>query len=361
MNKNIFKKLDWITISIMLLIFSIGAVTLYSATSSIPTNNQFESQILKFAFGLFIILCVSHLNPILIKRLTPKIYLIVMLMLIAVLFFGKTIMGAKRWLDLYFIQIQPSELVKVVVPAMLAYIVSKIGALDKLKKLMLALIFVIFPVLFVINQPDLGTSILIVATSSTVIFCSGLSVRFIFSSIFLSILSGFVVFKFFLKEYQINRIATLFNPESDPMGSGYHVIQSKIAIGSGGLFGKGIQEGTQSQLSFIPEQSTDFIFAVFLEEFGFLGFLVVMFLFALLIFRLAYMTTKMQDTFSKLFSVSIIASILIYCFVNMGMIVGILPVVGIPLPFFSYGGSSMLVTMFCIGLINNFYKNRKMY
>lgn len=354
-------KVDWITILSMIFIFSIGVTFLNSATSMNDSSTQFDSQIIKFGIGLVLMFVVANINPMLIKKSTPNFYLVVMIMLAAVPFFGKNILGAKRWLDLYFIQIQPSELVKIAVPAMIAFIVSKIGSLDNMRKLFLTSIFVVVPVALILNQPDLGTSILILASSATVIFCSGVTTRFLLTSFFATIIGGFLSFKYILKDYQLNRIKTLFNPELDPMGSGYHVIQSKIAIGSGGFSGKGMQEGTQSQLSFIPEQSTDFILAVFLEESGFIGFIALTIGFSILIGRMFYMTYKMQDVYAKLLSISITTSIFIYCFVNIGMVIGILPVVGVPLPFFSYGGSSMLTTMLCIGIVINFYKNRRMY
>lgn len=359
-NKNSLK-IDWITLLAMLFLFSIGITFLNSATSMREIDSQFESQIIKFIFGLLIMVVVTSINPVLIKKLTPNFYLVVVIMLAAVPFFGKNILGAKRWLDLYFIQIQPSELVKIAVPAMIAFIVSKIGSLDNMRKLLLTSFFIIVPILLVMNQPDLGTSILILASSVAVIFCSGLTRRFFITSIVTSSIGCLIAFKYLIKDYQIKRIKTLFNPELDPMGSGYHVIQSKIAIGSGGFTGKGIKEGTQSQLSFIPEQSTDFILAVFLEEAGFIGFIAMSIGFAILIGRLFYMTYKIQDIYAKLLSVSITTSLFIYCFVNIGMVIGILPVVGVPLPFFSYGGSSMLTTMLCIGMVMNFYKNRRLY
>lgn len=354
-------KIDIFLILSIFFLFSMGIVFLYSATDMRATSYQFESQIIKFTMGMFLIIAISHINPVLVKNLTPKFYLIVMILLVLVPFTGTKILGAKRWLDLYIIQLQPSELVKIALPAMIAFIVSRIGALNSVRKLSLVLFFILVPTAFIISQPDLGTTLLIIAPASIVILCSGLTMRFLLSALFFGISVSIISFKYLIKDYQMKRIETLFNPESDPMGSGYHIIQSKIAIGSGGFNGKGFMEGTQSQLSFIPEQSTDFILAVFLEETGFLGFLALSIGFFMLIGRMVYMTSQIQDIYAKLFSISITSSLFIYFFVNIGMVIGILPVVGVPLPFFSYGGSSMLTNMICIGLVMNFYKNRNLY
>ncbi len=332
-----------------------GFIVLYSASNQ--NAIVVEKQIFRLILGFFVLIFVAQINPTMIKVWTPRIFFISFLLLAAVPIFGEISLGARRWLDLGIIRFQPSELFKILLPLMLAWLATEYGMPNTIKRLLISLLFLGIPVLLIMKQPDLGTSILVLASSLAVIFLAGVSWSVLAGAIGAFCISAPVLW-YMLHDYQRQRILTLFNPENDPSGSGFHIIQSKIAIGSGGISGSGWLNGTQAHLNFIPEQKTDFIFAVLAEEFGFVGFVFLMACYTFIILRMAYMTYKMNDIFEKLVSGAIITMFLSYVFVNIGMVSGILPVVGVPLPLLSYGGTSLITMMVGFGLICSFYNRR---
>ena len=266
-----------------------------------------------------------------------------------VLFFG---VGntADRWLDLYFIRFQPSELMKIFVPLMVASYYSDKPLPPKFTYILVASIVVLTPVLMIMKQPDLGTALLIGMSGAIAILLAGISVKFFVSSLII-IISLVPVLWMNMHAYQKQRVLTFFNPESDPMGSGYHLLQSKIALGSGGFFGKGFLNGTQSKLGFVPEHSTDFIFSAYGEEFGFIGVVLLMFLYLFIALRGLSISVKATDNFGRILTGTLSLTIFLYVLVNVGMVIGFLPVVGAPLPFMSYGGTSMVTLFATIGII----------
>jgi len=266
-----------------------------------------------------------------------------------VLFFG---VGntADRWLDLYFIRFQPSELMKIFVPLMVASYYSDKPLPPKFTYILVASIVVLAPVLMIMKQPDLGTALLIAMSGAIAILLAGISIKFFVSSLII-IISLVPVLWMNMHAYQKQRVLTFFNPESDPMGSGYHLLQSKIALGSGGFFGKGFLNGTQSKLGFVPEHSTDFIFSAYGEEFGFIGVLLLMFLYLFIALRGLSISVKATDNFGRILTGTLSLTIFLYVLVNVGMVIGFLPVVGAPLPFMSYGGTSMVTLFATIGII----------
>ncbi len=334
-----------------------GLFVLYSASNQ--NYAVIESQFFKILFGFFMMVIFAQLNPQTLKIWTPRVFAASIFLLILVPIMGEKSLGARRWLD-FGIRFQPSELVKFTLPMMLAWIVSTMGVPNNFKKIALSFVVLLVPCLLILKQPDLGTSILVAAAGIFVIFMSGISWRFITLS-FLSVSAFLPVFwNFIIKPYQKTRILSMLDPEKDPTGSGYHVIQSKIAIGSGGFSGSGWLEGTQSHLNFIPEQKTDFIFAVLSEELGMVGFFMLMVCYFFIIARSFYIFFKLQETFDRLVTGALIMIFVCYIFVNIGMVTGILPVVGVPLPLISFGGTSVVSLMVSFGLISAFYHNQKM-
>jgi rod shape determining protein RodA len=268
-----------------------------------------------------------------------------------VLFFGVTGKGAQRWLDLGFVRFQPSEILKLVVPMTVAWYISRYVLPAQLKTIAVGFFIVLIPTLLIANQPDLGTSLLIASSGLFVLFLAGMSWKLIGLCTVLA--SSFVpiMWMYLMKPYQKQRVITFLNPESDPLGAGYHIIQSKIAIGSGGFSGKGWLQGSQSQLEFLPERHTDFIFSVFSEEFGLLGVLLLLLVYGFIVLRGLLIAMRAQFIFNKLLAGSITLTFFVYVFVNMGMVSGILPVVGVPLPLVSYGGTSMVTLMAGFGIL----------
>jgi rod shape determining protein RodA len=267
--------------------------------------------------------------------------------------------GAQRWLDLGFIRFQPSEIMKLAVPMMVVWYLSDKRLPPTGWKLLLAGVLILAPVVLIAKQPDLGTSLLIGSSGFFVLFLAGLSWKLL-GGLTLAATAGTPVLWHFMHEYQRQRVITFLNPEQDPLGTGYHIIQSKIAIGSGGLFGKGWLNGTQAHLEFLPERSTDFIFAVLGEEFGLVGIGVLLFVYAFIIVRSLYIATQAQDTFSRLLGGSLAMTFFIYIIVNTGMVTGLLPVVGLPLPLVSYGGTSMVTLMAGFGILMSIHTHRKL-
>ena len=308
-------------------------------------------QIIRIGLAFSVMFFMAQLSPEFYLRWTPYIFLACVLLLIAVLVFGHVGKGAQRWLDLGFTKFQPSEIMKLIMPFMVAYYISQYTFPPRFKHIIIALLIILVPTLLISVQPDLGTSILVASSGIFVLFLSGVS--WLYIGIALGGVLAFipVLWFFLMHEYQRTRVLTLLNPELDPYGAGYHIIQSKIAIGSGGLFGKGWLGGTQSQLEFLPERHTDFIFSVFSEEFGLIGILGLLTLYLFLIARGLWIANKAQDAFTKLVAGSITLTFFVYIFVNIGMVSGLLPVVGVPLALVSYGGTSIVTLLAGFGVL----------
>ncbi len=310
-----------------------------------------KSHILRFIvfFSLFILVSLLQLNFW--YSSSTLIYIGILLLLILVKYFGLSSSGSQRWLNLYFINLQPSELMKVGLILFLAKYYHRISSSDvnRVKFLLSPLVALTFPVILVVTQPDLGTAFLIGAGGAIVIWLAGVKMKF-FAYLTVILFSLAPVAISFLKPYQKSRILTFLDPSRDPLGAGYQITQSKIAIGSGGFFGKGFLNGSQSYLDYLPEKHTDFIFTLFSEEFGFFGSSLILALYVLITYRLVKIGNSVRDTFGKLYCFSFATAFFIYVAVNMGMVLGLIPIVGAPLPILSYGGSSMLAMMFGLGI-----------
>jgi rod shape determining protein RodA len=305
-------------------------------------------------------LAVAQISPRTIQNSAPWLFAAGLIMLIAVLLLGDIGKGAQRWLNLGLFRFQPSEIMKIAVPMMIAWYLSEATLPPRRLRLLIALAILILPTLLVAKQPDLGTSLLIASAGIFVLLLAGLSWKLILGSLIGLVASLPLVWNYLLHDYQRQRVLTFINPENDPLGAGYHIIQSTIAIGSGGIYGKGWLNGTQSHLDFLPERSTDFIFAVFSEEFGFLGILVLLAIYGSIIIRGMIIANQAQDTFGRLLAGSLILTFFVYVFVNIGMVSGILPVVGVPLPLMSYGGTSMVTLLAGFGILMSIQTHRKL-
>ena len=304
---------------------------------------------------------IAQIPPLFYRKWAVPVFIIGLLMLVSVLLFGHVGKGAQRWLDLGFMKFQPSEIMKLVVPIMIAWFISQHNLPAKLSTITIAFILVLLPTLLIAKQPDLGTSLLIASSGIFVIFLSGASWRLIGICVGLASAFAPILWMFLMKDYQRQRVMTFLNPEQDPLGSGYHIIQSKIAIGSGGLEGKGWLQGTQSQLEFLPERHTDFIFSVFSEEFGLFGVGVLLAIYLFIVMRGLWISINAQHVFTKLLGGSITLTFFVYVFVNIGMVSGILPVVGVPLPLVSYGGTSLVTLMAAFGILMAISTHRRFH
>jgi len=343
--------IDYVLVFSILILGIISMFAMYS-TDGGEFKYHTNSHILRFFvfFGLFFL--VSLIQIRFWHDQSYLIYILFFILLLGVKYFGLTSSGSKRWLDLYFMNLQPSELMKVGLILFLAKYYHRVSIenMNSIRYLFLPVIALIAPLLLVATQPDLGTSILIAAGGIIVAWLAGVRVKF-FVYISIAFLLLLPVAISFLKPYQKSRILTFLNPERDPLGAGYQIIQSKIAIGSGGLFGKGFLNGSQSYLDYLPEKHTDFIFTLFSEEFGFFGSLSILLLYALIISRIVKIGSLTRSTFGKLYCYSFATAFFIYVVVNMMMVLGLLPIVGSPLPIMSYGGSSMMAIMFGLGIV----------
>jgi len=342
------KRVDIHLLAVTFFIILLGLITL--SGSNLDTSNIIVNQVVNIFVGLVIFTILVFTNPRILFSYAPILFLITIFLLILVHFFGIESNGAKRWLAFGAFNLQPSELMKITLPLMIAWLYQHYQNKITLWLHFAAIILISIPVYLVLLQPDLGTSIMIALSGFLIIFLAGISWRLILSSMIFVILSSPFIW-INLHVYQKNRIINMLDPFVDPLGTGYHTIQSMIAIGSGGGFGKGWGKGSQTNLNFLPEANTDFIFAVYSEEFGFFGVVIIFTLFLLLIFRIFILASNMQSTFSKLLTVSLGVSIFSSIFVNIAMISGLLPIVGLPLPFMSYGGTSMVVSLASIGII----------
>ncbi|MEJ6590471.1 MAG: rod shape-determining protein RodA [SAR86 cluster bacterium] len=349
--------LDFIVIALLMIISSYGLVVLYSAVGH--ESAPVISQLMKFSVATLVMLTMAQIPPVFYLRAAPWLYFLGIALLIMVLFFGYEVNGSARWLRIPgIINFQPSEIMKLVVPMILAWYFHERHMPPKAKHLFWAAVMIAIPVVLIGVQPDLGTGLLICTAGLLVILLAGVPWRYVFSVMGLAVMAAPALW-LVMRDYQRQRVLMLFDPESDPLGSGWNIIQSKTAIGSGGLFGKGLFQGTQSPLDFLPESQTDFIIAVLAEELGLFGVLVLLTLYGLLIARGVVMAVEAQDTFGRLLSGSIIFTFFVYIFVNIGMVSGILPVVGVPLPLVSYGGTSILTLFAGFGILMSIHSHRR--
>jgi rod shape determining protein RodA len=342
-------QLDPVMLSLLLILASFGSLVLYSASGA--DLDVVLRQMTRIVFAMLLLVAIANIPLRMIRKFSIWLYIAGVAMLIAVMFFGEVGKGAQRWLNLGFIRFQPSEILKLAVPMIVAAYLANRVLPAGLKELLVSAVLVAIPVLLIARQPDLGTAILVGSAGFFVLFLAGVRWRVMISLGVLLSLMAPLLWKFALHDYQRKRLMTLLDPESDPLGSGYHIIQSKIAIGSGGVYGKGWLNGTQSQLDFIPERSTDFIFSVFGEEFGFFGSVVLILIYLAIIFRGLYIAAHSTENFGRLLAGALSLTFFVYLFVNTGMVTGMLPVVGVPLPLISYGGTSMVTLMVGFGFI----------
>ncbi|WP_410499419.1 rod shape-determining protein RodA [Chitinibacter sp. S2-10] len=347
----------------ILLLFTVSSILLYSAS-----NRDLDKVLDKITFmgiSLFIMWCIANIQPRILMQLALPAYLFGVILLFAVEFFGVTSHGATRWLNIGITRIQPSELMRLALPLMLAWYFHHFEATLNWRHFLIAAIIMLVPVTLILKQPDLGTSLLIASSGFYVLFFAGLSWRLIglmsgVIAIFAYIVTHWDMCINVLHEYQCRRIATMLDPMEDPLGAGYHIIQGTIAIGSGGWFGKGWLAGTQTHLDFIPERTTDFIFAVYGEEFGLLGNGILLILYLLVIFRGLMISNSANTLFGRLLAGAIAMNFFTYALVNMGMVSGMLPVVGVPLPLISYGGTSMVSILATFGLLMSIQRDRSL-
>ena len=348
--------MDWPLLLGIVLLISYGLIILQSASPF-----MFQRQIVHLIIAFGIMLIVSQIPTRIFRSWVMSLYIIGVVFLLAVLIFGATSKGAQRWLDFGIFRFQPSELMKLAMPLMLAWYFNQRRLPPKTIELLIAALVILVPATLIALQPDLGTALLIGSSGAFVVFLAGIKWRIIF------ILSAFLAayipihWHYFMHDYQRIRVQTFLNPESDPLGAGYHIIQSEIAIGSGGIYGKGWLNGTQSQLDFLPERHTDFIFSVLAEEFGLLGVLLLLSLYLFIIGRCLYLASQAQDSFSRLTIGALTLIFFIYILVNIGMVSGMLPVVGLPLPLISYGGTSLVTLMASFGVIMSVHTHRKLH
>ncbi|WP_264874984.1 rod shape-determining protein RodA [Vibrio agarivorans] len=343
----------------ILALMGFGLVVMYSASGQ--DVGMMDRQAMRMVLSIVVMVVLAQIPPRTYETLAPIMFFCGLGLLLGVLFFGESSKGAQRWLNLGFVRFQPSELMKLAVPLMVARYIGKGTLPPAFQTLVMSLVMVIVPTILIAKQPDLGTSILIAASGIFVIFLAGISWRIITAAVVGVGAFVPILWFFLMREYQKVRVRTLFNPESDPLGAGYHIIQSKIAIGSGGISGKGWLQGTQSQLEFLPERHTDFIFAVIAEEWGMIGILALFALYLYIIGRGLYLASHAQTAFGRMMAGSIVLSFFVYVFVNIGMVSGILPVVGVPLPLISYGGTSMVTLMAGFGILMSIHTHRKAF
>ena len=341
----------------LLFLSALGLVVIFSASDQ--DWDVMMRQAIRLGVSLVAMVVLAQVSPETLRRLSPHLFLIALVALLGVLFVGVTVKGAQRWLDLGLVRFQPSELMKLAVPMAVAWLLTRGRLPPGFTMVLAAVIVTLVPAGLVVVQPDLGTAIMLIVSGMIVVFLSGIRWRYImmlFAA--LAALAPFLWLR--LDGYQQQRILTLFDPFADPLGSGYQIIQAQIAIGSAGLWGKGWLEGSQSHLEFIPERSTDFIFAVFAEEFGLIGVLMLVVLYLFIVGRCLVMAYYTRETYSRLLMGALALTFFFYLFVNLGMVSGILPIVGVPLPLVSYGGTSMVTLMAGFGMIMGMHARRRL-
>lgn len=352
---------DWPLLLVLVAFFGLSMLVMHSAVGS--TDYRFAGQLRNFSIAFFAMWIVAMIKPPVLMRLAVPIYIVGLILLVGVEFFGITQKGATRWLNLGVATIQPSEMMKLAMPLMLAWYFDRYRNSLSLMDFMVAIILLMVPFALIIKQPDLGTALLVLASGLVVIYFAGLSFKLIVPVFVLGV-SGLTLLIAYqnelcqpgfdwviLHEYQKSRVCTLMDPTTDPLGKGFHTIQAMIAIGSGGVYGKGYMQGTQTHLDFIPERTTDFIFAVYAEEFGLYGCILLLALYTLFLGRGFMIALKAKTQFGRLLAGAITMTFFVYIFVNIGMVMGILPVVGVPLPFMSYGGTALVTLGVACGML----------
>lgn len=350
--------IDFSLLLCILALLGYSMIILWSASGQ--NIDMMERRLIQIAMGLAVMFVMAQIPPRIYESWSPYLYLISLFLLLLVDIMGYESKGAQRWLDLGVIRFQPSEIAKITVPLMVARFINRDGCPPTLKNTFVVLFIIIIPTLLVAAQPDLGTAILIALSGLFILFLAGMSWRFISASL-LSLLAFLPILWFYLmRPYQRARVMTFLHPEDDRLGAGWHITQSKIAIGSGGIWGKGWLAGTQSNLEFLPERHTDFIFSVLAEEMGMFGELILLMLYLCLITRGLIIAMNAQTAFGRILAGGLTLILCVYVFVNIGMVSGILPVVGVPLPFISYGGSALIVLMAGFGIIMSIHTHRKM-
>ena len=350
-------KLDGPLLIGLALVATYGLIVLYSASGQSLTTIARAAG--RFAMGTFAMLLLAQVNPNFLRRLSPWLYLLGIVLLIIVDAIGYIGKGAQRWLDLGIVRFQPSELMKLAVPMMCAWFLHERPLPPSPLSLITLAVIIFFPAGLVIAQPDLGTGMLITIAGVLVVVMAGLQTAIMATGVVLGAIGAWIGWSF-LHDYQRQRVLTFLDPQTDPLGAGYHIIQSQIAIGSGGVFGKGWMNGSQAQLEFLPERSTDFIFAVIGEEFGLLGVTILLLMYAFVVGRAIYLSMQTQDTFARLLGGCLALTFFVYVFINAGMVSGLLPVVGVPLPLVSYGGTSMVTLLAGFGILMSLYSHRKL-
>ncbi len=345
------RSLDYIMLLCILVLGIISSFAMYSTDGGELLYHS-ESHIIRFIIFFTMMIFISFINIKTWHTFGYLFYVVVLALLIWASLFGITASGSQRWINLYFINLQPSELMKISIIICFAKYYHRIqfSNVNKIKNIIIPILILFIPIVLVVGQPDLGTAILIALSGIIVLWLAGVNIKYFFYSSLTFIISAPFVISF-LKPYQKLRILTFFDPDKDPLGAGYQIIQSKIAVGSGGFTGKGFLKGTQGYLEFLPEKHTDFIFTLFSEEFGFLGSIFLLIVYAVLIFRILRIGALSRSFFGKFFCYGFGSAIFIYITVNMAMVLGLLPIVGSPLPIMSYGGSSMLATMIGLGIV----------
>jgi len=349
--------LDPVLLFGLLLLIAAGLGILYSAGDG--SMELLQRQGVRLSIAFLIMIVVAQIPPQTLYLWTPWVFAVGVLLLLGVLVAGDVGKGAQRWLNLYVVRFQPSEMMKLATPLMLAWYLCEKPLPPGFRSLLVSGVLVVVPTVMIAMQPDLGTALLVATAGFFVVFLAGLPWRVLIGT-GLALLAFIPIMWQMMHDYQKQRVLTLLDPENDPLGAGYHIIQSKIAIGSGGLYGKGWLNGTQSQLDFLPERSTDFIFAVFAEEFGIMGAAVLLALYAFIILRGLYIADHAQDNFGRLLAGSLSLTFFVYLFVNVGMVSGILPVVGVPLPLVSYGGTSLVTLMAAFGMLMSINSHRRL-
>lgn len=349
--------IDWQLILGLGLCLVLSLIVLYSASGQ--HYSMLKAQLIRTGLAFITMIIVAQIPPKMMARTAIYAYLFSLFLLILVELFGDISKGAQRWLNIGFMRIQPSELLKLVIPLTVAAFLSKDTLPPRPINIIIAFILVAMPTVLIVLQPDLGTGILVAVSGFITIFLAGLSLWWVLAGIIAVGIAGPIMWNYVLHDYQKQRVLTFINPESDPLGAGYHIIQSKIAIGSGGIYGKGWLQGSQSQLDFLPEPHTDFIFAVLAEEMGLIGFLILMAIYAFIIIRCLIITFNASNNFERILAGTYTFVLPFYIFINIGMVSGILPVVGVPLPMISYGGTSMIILAVNFGIIMSIHTHKK--
>ena len=354
--------INYFILILLCLIFAVGITLLYSAAGG-SMDPWASKQLVRFIFAILLFFVVSIINIKFWLGISYYLYFISLLLLVSVNFFGNTDLGSQRWISFGLFNLQPSELIKfTIVLALAKYFHAErdLNFWNSMKNFIIPMLLIIIPAYIVFLQPDLGSALILFIASLSILFVLGLSIWFFIFSCLLSLMVAPIVWFYFLYDYQKNRILTFIDPLRDPLGSGYHIIQSKIALGSGGIFGKGFLNGSQSHLNFLPEMQTDFIFTLLAEEFGIVGTLLLLCLFIILIIYTMIISILCKSRFACFVAIGVSINFFFYVFINTAMVTGLIPVVGVPLPLVSYGGTSMICVMFGMGLVSNAYLNRNL-